>query len=317
MAIEQMRSAQRATVTEKPQSRRLRGVRSWLRQWLPFFVLLLGLAILWEALKLIGGQALRIDLTAIGIPLETVYTPPLRWRFANNLNMPHLWDIAYAFVEPARRGGPPLIWLLLQAAQYTFLMSLLGFAIGAVIGLTLAVILVHSDLLSRAFVPYIIASQTIPILIIAPMIVIWLQSSWLSVATIAAYLTFFPVTISALRGLRSIDESDFELMRSYAATPLQILLKLRLPAAVPYLFVGFKIAATASVIGTVVGELPSGVSNGLGSAVLNFSQYYSTGPEKLWACIVIAAALGITSYTLVYLAEVWVLRGRDEVVDAV
>ena len=289
----------------------------WLRQAMPLLLLLLALAILWEVIKLIGGQALPIDLTHLGIPVDFVYKPPLKWQFANNLNMPHLWDILIAFTEPARRGGPPLALILAEAGVHTFFTALLGFAIGASIGVIVAIILVHSDLMSRALLPYIIASQTIPILIIAPMIVIWLQASVLAVAAIAAYLTFFPVTISALRGLRSVNPTMIDLMQSYAASPLQILLKLRLPAAVPFLFVGFKIAATASVIGTIVGELPAGVATGLGSAVLNFAQYYSTGPQRLWACIIAAALLGIIAYTIVHIIEQWALRGRRIVEDAI
>jgi len=285
-------------------------LRRVLGRWIPLLVLIVILAIGWEAIKFIGGQVTPIEFQVFGQKVETVWKPPLKWQFANDLNMPHLWDVIGAFSKPAQRGGDPLLIVLLNSAFYTFRVALLGFAIGSIAGLLIAILFIHSRLLGRAFIPYIIASQTIPILVIAPIVVIWLQGGALSVAIIAAYLTFFPVTISALRGLRSATPEMMELMRTYGASPRQILLMLRLPASVSYLFVGFKIAATSSILGTIVGELPSGISEGLGIAILNFAQYYTTGPAKLWACILIAALLGISTYLLVHLAESIVLRNR-------
>ncbi len=285
-------------------------VRRVFGRWIPLLVLIVILTITWEAIKFIGGQVTPIEFEVFGQKVETVWKPPLHWQFANDLNMPHLWDVIGAFSKPAQRGGDPLLFVLINSAFYTFRVALLGFALGSITGLLIAILFIHSRLLGRAFIPFIIASQTIPILVIAPIVVIWLQGGTFSVAVIAAYLTFFPVTISALRGLRSATPEMMELMRTYGASPRQILFKLRLPASVSYLFVGFKIAATASIIGTIVGELPSGISEGLGIAILNFAQYYTTGPAKLWACIIMAALLGIGTYLLVHLAESIVLRNR-------
>lgn len=288
--------------------------RQWRADWLPLLTLIVLVMVGWEVIKLIGGSPIRVNML-FGQPVEWVYDPPFRFRFANDLNMPHIWDIFAAFARPASRNGPPLILPLLEAAWLTLRVALVGFALGSAIGLLLAISLTQSRLLNRALVPYIIASQTVPILVIAPMVVIWLRAGWFSIAVIAAYLTFFPVTISALRGLQSVKPEALELMQTYAASPLQILLKLRLPAALPYLFVGFKIAATASIVGTIVGELPSGISDGLGIAVLNFAQYYTTGPAKLWATILVAGALGISVYVLVHLAETRLLRGWSRGAD--
>jgi NitT/TauT family transport system permease protein len=130
------------------------------------------------------------------------------------------------------------------------------------------------------------------------------------VAVISAYLTFFPVTIAGLRGLRSPDPRALELMRSYASSSRDVLLKVRLPAAAPYLFAAFKVAATASVVGAIIGELPSGIRDGLGGAILNFNQFYVSGPPKLWAAIIVAAIVGIGFFALVRGAEVLFLRGR-------
>src|ERR687894_669940 len=119
---------------------------------------------------------------------------------------------------------------------------------------------------------------------------------WGAVAVIAAYLTFFPVAINTLRGLQSADPRALELMRSYAANRWRVLWKLRVPASLPYLFAALKISATASVVGAIIGELPASIQDGLGGAILNFNQYYSTTPENLWATNLVAAALGIAFF---------------------
>jgi len=128
--------------------------------------------------------------------------------------------------------------------------ALLGFSIGGILGFALAIIFAHSPLMQRGLLPYVVASQTVPILAIAPMVVIWMRQadlSVLAVPVIAAYLTFFPVTIYTLRGLTSVQPTALELMDSYAATKWQTLIKLRLPNALPQIFTALKISATASV----------------------------------------------------------------------
>jgi NitT/TauT family transport system permease protein len=222
----------------------------------------------------------------------------------NDVKMPHLQTIAGALLQPARRNGPELLLSILAAAAgFTWVEAFVGFVIGIVLGFSLGTLFAHSRLLERGLMPYIVASQTIPILAIAPMIVIWLKAGWWSVAVIAAYLTFFPVTINTLRGLKSPSPTALELMQSYAASRWSIFIKLRLPAALPYIFTALKVSATASVVGAIIGELPSGIADGLGRAILTFNQYYATGPEKLWAAIFVAALLGIFFFLLVTLLE--------------
>jgi NitT/TauT family transport system permease protein len=274
------------------------------RSALSFLVVIGALALLWEVVKLLGGDP------------SGAWTPPYQWTVASDLNMPHVWDIAASFVEPAQRNGPPLGIVLINAGIFTFREAFGGFVFGAVLGLALAIVFVHSPLLERALVPYVIASQTVPIIAIAPVVVIWLRGGWLAVAVISAYLTFFPVTIAGLRGLRSPDPRALELMRSYASSSRDVLLKVRLPAAAPYLFASFKVAATASVVGAIIGELPSGIRDGLGGAILNFNQFYVSGPPKLWAAIIVAAIVGIGFFALVRVAEVVLLRGRTAPADA-
>ena len=274
------------------------------RSVLSFLVVIGALTVLWEVVKLLGGD-----------PSEA-WRPPFQWTVASDLNMPHVWDIAASFVEPAQRNGPPLGLVLVNAGIFTFREAFGGFVFGALLGLALAIVFVHSQLLERALVPYVVASQTVPIIAIAPVVVIWLRGGWLAVAVISAYLTFFPVTIAGLRGLRSPDPRALELMRSYASSSRDVLVKVRLPAAAPYLFAAFKVAATASVVGAIIGELPSGIRDGLGGAILNFNQCYVSGPPKLWAAIIVAAVVGIGFFALVRVAEVLFLRGRAAPSDA-
>jgi NitT/TauT family transport system permease protein len=275
--------------------------------WRPVFgraamlaAVLVVLCLLWEAFKWFG------ETTGLKIGSFVV----------NDRTFPHIYDIVGQLFEPSRRNGPLLIEVLWDAALFTAKEAAVGFFLGAAIGFALGVILAHSRLLQRGFLPYIVASQTIPILAIAPMVVVWLGGrgfpDWFSVSVIAAYLTFFPVTINTLRGLTSVDPRALELMRSYAAHPLQILWKLRLPTSLPFLFAAFKISATASVVGAIIGELPASIQDGLGGAILNFNQYYSSSPESLWATNLIAAMLGIVFFLIVVAVEKIVVRRAPE-----
>jgi len=274
------------------------------------FVGLIGLILLlWEGSKFLGGTPWRPPGL---VPSTTVlWDPPFRWAFANDLNLPHIWNIGLVFLEPWQRGADRNVaQFLFDAALYTWREAFLGFALGTLLGLGLATLFVHSRWLERSFVPYVVASQTIPIIALAPMIVFALGANVTSVVVIATYLTFFPVTIAMIRGLRSFDPRAMELMRSYAASRSQIYWKLRLPASLPFLFVALKIAATASIVGAIIGEGPGGINDGLGLVILTFNQYYITGPEKLWAAIIATGLLGIVFYLLISLAEHFVLRGR-------
>ena len=289
-----------------PSSRRLsRGQRA-----LAITGLLALILFIWEGAKWLGGDPWRLSGSILGTSFSYEHHPPFAWPVTSDLALPHVWDIANAFVEPAQRGGPPLGTELLGDALFTFQEAFVGFVIGALLGLGLGIVFVHSRRLERAFVPYVVASQMIPIVAIAPLVVIFLRVGWLSVSVIAAYLTFFPVTMAALRGLRAADPRALELMRSYAASRRSVLWKLRLPASLPFLFAAFRISASASVVGAIIGELPSGIPDGLGGAILNFKQYYVSGPEKLWATILVSALLGIFFVGLVMAAEPVLARGR-------
>jgi NitT/TauT family transport system permease protein len=239
------------------------------------------------------------------------------WPFVvDDISMPPLQDIFGALFDESRVNGPLLITLLWHSALFTAKEAAVGFAIGASVGFALGVILAHFGVLRRGLLPYIVASQTIPIIAIAPMVVVGLGNydipAWLRVAVIAAYLTFFPVTVNTLRGLQSADPRALELMHSYAASRWEILWKLRVPASLPYLFAAFKVSATASVVGAIIGEAPSSIPDGLGGAIINFNQYYTLRPENLWATNVIAAALGISFFLAVVIVEKLVVRRAPE-----
>jgi NitT/TauT family transport system permease protein len=264
------------------------------------FAVAAGLWAFWEVFKWIG-ETTEFRLGAFQV---------------NDRTLPHFHDIVGQLFEPSRRNGPLLIEVLWDAALFTAKEAAVGFLLGASIGFVLAVVLAHSRLLQRGFLPWIVASQTVPILAVAPMVVIWLGGrglpDWFSVSVIAAYLTFFPVTINTLRGLESADPRALELMRSYAANPWRILWKVRVPASLPYLFAALKVSATACIVGAIIGELPASIQSGLGGAILNFNQYYASSPPSLWATNLVAALLGITFFLAIVLLEKLVVRRAPE-----
>jgi len=240
------------------------------------------------------------------------------WPFVvDSTTMPHIHDILAAlFRKPTSGTGDILLVQLLHATWFTAKEALVGFALGATFGFLLGVALSEWRLLQRGLLPYVVSSQTVPILAVAPIVVVYLGSlhvaPWFSVAVIASYLTFFPVTINTLRGLQSTDRRALELMRSYAAGRVSVLWKLRIPAALPYIFSALKVSATASIVGAIIGEAPSSIQEGLGGFIVNFNQYYSLNPENLWATNLIAALLGIAFFVAVVIVETIVVRRAPE-----
>ncbi len=280
------------------------------RRTVQFVLFLAAILVVWELVKFLGGVPWRP--IGAGPGSEMLWDPPFRWAFANDLTLPHWWNILWFLGQPVQRGSEEtLVSFLAGAAFYTWREAAIGFVLGTVLGLVLATVFVHSRLLERAFVPYVVASQTIPIVALAPMIVFAVGPNVASVVIIATYLTFFPVTIAMIRGLRSPDPRALELMRSYAASRADTYRKVRLPASLPYLFTALKIAASASIVGAIIGEGPGGIPDGLGRAIINFNQYYITGPEKLWGAILISALLGVVFFAIIRALELVVLRGRS------
>jgi NitT/TauT family transport system permease protein len=171
--------------------------------------------------------------------------------------------------------------------------TLLGFAMGTLLGVALAVAIVHSRTLDRSLMPWVIASQTIPILAIAPMIIVVLNAIGLTglvpKAIISTYLSFFPVTVGMVKGLRSPDPIHLDLLRTYNASRAQVFWRLRWPSAMPFLFTSMKVAIAASLVGAIVGELPTGAVAGLGARLLAGSYYGQT--VQIWAALIAAALM--------------------------
>jgi NitT/TauT family transport system permease protein len=184
------------------------------------------------------------------------------------------------------------IWVTLSS-------TLLGFVLGSLLGIALAIAIVHVKLLNKSLMPWIIASQTIPILAIAPMIIVVLGSigitGLLPKSIISMYLCFFPVTIGMVKGLTSPDAMQLDLMRTYNASVSQVLWKLRFPAAMPFLFASLKVAIAIALTGAIVGELPTGAQAGIGARMLAGSYYGQT--IQIWAALVAAS---VAAATLVY-----------------
>ncbi|MCJ2014732.1 ABC transporter permease [Methylobacterium sp. J-076] len=195
-------------------------------------------------------------------------------------------------------------------ASVTLSATLVGFGIGTALGLVLAVGIVHLRSVERSLMPWVVASQTVPILAVAPIVIVALGAAGLTgllpKAVIAAYLCFFPVTVGMVKGLTSPDRMLADLMRTYSAGRRQTLWRLRLPAALPDLFAALKIAVAASLVGTIVGELPTGAQAGLGARLLAGSYYGQT--VQIWAALVVAAALSALLVAAVSLAEAGMAR---------
>lgn len=184
---------------------------------------------------------------------------------------------------------------LVYHAGVTVSATVLGFLLGALLGILLAVGIVHLTVLDRSLLPWVIASQTVPILAIAPMVVVVLGNLGLSgllpKAIISMYLCFFPVTIGMVKGLRSPDPLQLDLMRTYSATPAQVFWKLRWPAATGFLFASLKVAIAVSLVGAIVGELPTGAQAGIGARLLSGSYYGQT--IQIWSALIVASIVGV------------------------
>jgi NitT/TauT family transport system permease protein len=200
---------------------------------------------------------------------------------------------------------------LVYHAWVTLSSTLLGFLMGTVLGIVIAVGIVHIPALDRSFLPWIIASQTIPILAIAPMIVVVLAAvgvtGILPKALISTYLSFFPVAVGMVKGLRSPDVLHLDLVHTYHATRSQIFWKLRVPASIPFFFISIKVAVAASLVGAIVGELPTGAVAGLGSKLLAGSYYSQT--IDVWAALIAGSIVAIMLVTIVDIASRLVRSG--------
>lgn len=209
-----------------------------------------------------------------------------------------MWDTIVGQPVTSRRSLVFHAWVTISA-------TLLGFAIGAGLGLILAVGIVHSRAMDLSVMPWVIASQTIPILALAPMIIVVLASLGLTglvpKAMISAYLSFFPVVVGMVKGFRAPATTDLDLLATYGASRVQVFRNLRLPTSMPYLFTSLKVAVAASLVGAIVGELPTGAVRGLGARLLAGSYYGQT--EQIWAALFMAAICAAGLVALVGVVE--------------
>ncbi|ALJ21553.1 ABC transporter permease [Microbacterium sp. No. 7] len=250
---------------------------------------------LWEVYKWLGPA----DGVVLGDARDGLRILPR----THDRAMPHVWDMIARLFDPTSGGQTPPLWLTVAGgALLTLGIAALGWAIGVVVGFALALLMQRWRLAEWGLLPWIVVSQTVPLIAFAPLVariggqvdrsgVPWPE--WLSVAVIASYLAFFPVAVGALRGLSSPDAIHLDLMRSYAAGYGQTLRLLRLPAAVPHLLPAMRLAAANAVVGAVVAEVSIGMRGGLGRMLLQMAQSASADPALPWAPIFGAVLLGL------------------------
>ena len=214
-----------------------------------------------------------------------------------------IWNTTIGKAVTSKRSLFYHAWITLSA-------TLLGFAIGTVMGILIAVGIIHNKAMDRSLMPWIVASQTIPILAVAPMIIVVLNAVGLSgllpKALISTYLSFFPIVVGMVKGFRSPEQIQLDLMHTYYASRAQIFLKLRWPSSIPYLFTSMKVAVAIALVGAIVGELPTGAVSGLGARLLSGSYYGQT--VQIWSALFMAAALAAVLVMLVGLAEKLIMK---------
>jgi NitT/TauT family transport system permease protein len=286
-----------------------------MRSIVPILTVVAALVIIWYGAAIgmnaqwARDQAARADttLTTSELILDTWSQERPRLPAPHQI-VAELWDTTVMMKPTSKRSLVFHGWITLSA-------TMLGFVIGTGAGILLAVGIVHSRSMDLGVMPWAIASQTIPIIAIAPMIIVVLNSvgiqGLIPKAIIAAYLSFFPVVVGMVKGLRSPDLMQLDLLRTYSASKLQALWKLRFPASLPYLFASLKVGVAASLVGTIVGELPTGAIRGLGARMLTGSYYGQT--IQIWSALFAAAILAAALVGIIGLIQRLTLRRMGEV----
>jgi NitT/TauT family transport system permease protein len=276
----------------------------------PILIVVAAIVALWYAFAIYLNSPWQLDLYAKAGTQWSV-TDLIRDTLAQDrpvLPSPHqvveeIWKTTVLLSPTSKRSLFYHGWITLSS-------TLLGFAMGTVLGILLAVFIVHNRAADRSVMPWIVASQTIPILAIAPMIIVVLNAVGLSgllpKALISTYLSFFPIAVGMVKGLRSPETIQLDLMHTYNASTAQTFWKLRWPSSMPYLFTSMKVAVAISLVGAIVGELPTGAVAGLGARLLAGSYYGQT--VQIWSALFAAAAIAAILVTIVGLAHRVVLR---------
>lgn len=270
------------------------SLTGWLKdQALPVAVVLSAIIIIWYIFTIVLNAPLaRDEAQRAGVNLsQSQLISATMMQERPVLPAPH--QVAQEFNKTVFGMKPNSKRSLIYHSWVTLSSTLLGFALGTLLGMALAIGIVHSPTLDKSLMPWIITSQTIPILAIAPMIIVVLNAvgvtGLLPKAIISTYLSFFPVAVGMVKGLRSPDVMHLDLMRTYNASRVQVFCKLRFPSALPYLFTSMKIAVAISLVGAIVGELPTGAVAGLGARLLAGSYYGQT--IQIWSALLAAALM--------------------------
>ncbi|PVA09421.1 ABC transporter permease [Pelagivirga sediminicola] len=268
-----------------------------MRNVLPILTIVLAILAIWYASAIAlnapwaydKAKRANIELSATDLVRDT-------WSQKKpKLPVPHqvaseIWDTTGAMVLSGRGFSKRS---LIYHSWVTFSATILGFALGTVLGTLLAVGIVYNRTMDLSVMPWVITSQTVPIIAIAPMIIVVLNavgiSGLLPKAMISMYLSFFPVVVGMVKGLRSPDAMQLDQMRTWNASAAQTFWRLRLPSSMPYLFASLKVGIAASLVGAIVGELPTGAVAGLGARLLAGSYYGQT--VQIWSALLTAAAL--------------------------
>jgi NitT/TauT family transport system permease protein len=238
---------------------------------------------------------------------------------SDDASMPHLSQIFDVFgqQEVAGGSGGTVLSSVIDSVWYSLRLAAAGFAVGVVVGSLLALAMQRLRIVERALLPYVVLSQTVPLIALAPLVYGWSGNlslfgldwkPWMSVSVIAAYLAFFPVAIGALRGLASPPPVQTELLACYAASWWQTLLHLRLPASVPYLIPALKLAAAASVVGAIVAEISIGLQGGIGRLIITYAQQATGDPARVYAPIIGAALMGLIAVGLISALDIALRR---------
>ena len=240
--------------------------------------------------------------------------------------MPHVSDIVSRFSDPISRSSDESVFsVVLRAVFYSFRLVLAGFALGLIAGVLLAVIMTRFKIAARAVLPYLVISQTIPLIALAPLIRSWggklqfggfVWEAWMSASLLGAFLTFFPIAVGTLRGLQSPSASSLELMDSLAAPWRSTLFKLRFPAALPYMIPALKLGAAGAVIGVVVSEISIGLRGGIGRLVIEFARATTSDPAIVYTAVIGASFLGLVMAGLVSIVDLALMRNRPREVAA-
>jgi NitT/TauT family transport system permease protein len=264
---------------------------------------------LWEAYKLVGSEDGGSILGVRVLPR------------ADDASMPHVLQVLRRFGRPETggTGSDPVAVAVLEAVWFTFRLAMAGLLLGVLVGFLLAVLMQRFRLAEQGLLPYVVLSQTVPLIALAPLVVGWGgrlrigELTWrpaMSVTVIAAYLAFFPIAVGALRGLRSPPEHAVELMLSYSASWWQSLVRLRLPASVPYLIPALRLAAASAVVGAIVAEISTGTRGGIGRLIIEYSREATSDPAKVWTAFLGAAVLGLVVAGLIALLDASLARYR-------